>query len=131
MRNRILFAITMLLLCSCQAQAICSNEDSAVSRYLTAEELASQPPPAPLAAPVQMKINGQEILVDRVVEGPLCNDAWQGTVYVSCDVRVRAWKETPLFLQGCNLSIAPGTTVYVADHNNAAYFNGCSCHTGQ
>jgi hypothetical protein len=76
-----------------------------------------------------MKINGKSITVDKVVDGPLCNDSWQGTVYVGCNVQVLEWEETPLFLKGCNLSIAEGTIVYVARHNNAAYYEGCSCHT--
>jgi hypothetical protein len=69
--------------------------------------------------------------VDRVVSGPLCNDRWQGTVYVGCEVQVLEWSETPLFLKDCDLTIEPGTVVYVADHNDAAYYNGCSCHTGE
>jgi hypothetical protein len=67
--------------------------------------------------------------VDKVVEGPLCNDVWSGTVYVSCNVQVVAWVEEPVFLKNCYLTIEPGTVVYVAYHNNAAYYNGCSCHT--
>ncbi len=69
------------------------------------------------------------MVVDRVVEGPLCDDHWQGTVYVGCGVQVKEWSEKPLFLKDCDLTIEPGSVVYVADHNNAAYYNGCSCHT--
>jgi len=69
--------------------------------------------------------------VDRVVEGPLCNDAWSGTVYVTCNIQVFEWKDQPTFLRGCNLAIAPGTVIYVAYHNDAPYYNGCACHTGQ
>jgi len=29
------------------------------------------------------------------------------------------------------LNIAPNTVVYVAAHNDAPYYKGCSCHTGQ
>jgi hypothetical protein len=78
-----------------------------------------------------MRIGGKDIQVDRVVEGPLCNDTWSGTVYVTCNVQVYPWEGTPTFLRNCNLNIEPRTVVYVASHNNAAYYNGCSCHTGR
>jgi len=51
-------------------------------------------------------------------------------VYVTCDVQVLEWKDRPTFLEDCDLVIEPGTVVYVAAHNDAAYYNGCSCHTG-
>jgi hypothetical protein len=78
-----------------------------------------------------MKIRGKDIRVNKVVEGPLCNDTWSGTVYVTCNVLVYPWDKHPTFLKDCNLSIEPGTVVYVASHNSTAYYNGCSCHTGQ
>lgn len=69
--------------------------------------------------------------MDKVIEGPLCNDTWNGTVYVTCNVQVYAWEEHPTFLKNCDLKIEPGTVVYVAYHNDTAYYNGCSCHTGE
>lgn len=80
-----------------------------------------------------VEIGGKQMLVDKVVSGPLCNDTWQGTVYVTCDVQVAKWNEdeNPIFLKGCNFTVEPGTIVYVAAHNDAAYYNGCSCHTGE
>ncbi|OGO25891.1 MAG: hypothetical protein A2136_09785 [Chloroflexi bacterium RBG_16_54_11] len=69
--------------------------------------------------------------VDKVVEGPLCNDTWSGSVYVGCNVQVYPWQETPIFLKDCQLKVEPDTVVYVAYHNNTAYYNGCSCHTGE
>lgn len=81
--------------------------------------------------PVQMEIGGKAIPVDQVVQGPLCNGRWQGTVYVACDVQVLPWSEHPKFLKDCDLSIDPGAVVYVAYHNDAPYYNGCSCHTGE
>lgn len=83
------------------------------------------------ATPAQVEISGRLVWVDRVVHGPLCNGDWQGTVYVACDVQVPAWAETPTFLEACDLTIAPGSVVYVAYHNDTAYYNGCSCHTGE
>jgi hypothetical protein len=71
------------------------------------------------------------MLVDKVVAGPLCNDDWSGIVYVTCDVQVYAWEEFPTFLEECDLKIEPDTVVYVAAHNDTAYYNGCSCHTGE
>ena len=73
--------------------------------------------------------------VDKVVDYPLCNDNWSGTVYVNCKVQVAEAEldadANPLFLKGCNLNIEPNTVVYVAAHNDAAYYKGCSCHTGE
>ena len=75
-------------------------------------------------------INDQQVQVDKLVEGALCNDTWSGLVYVGCNVQVYAWTEEPLFLKDCQLNISPNSVVYVAYHNNTAYYNGCSCHTG-
>ena len=72
--------------------------------------------------------------LDKLVDYPLCNDDWSGTVYVSCDAQVAESEldaqANPLFLKGCNLNIAPNTVVYVAAHNDEAFYKGCSCHTG-
>ena len=78
-----------------------------------------------------MEIGGKTIPVNKVVQGPLCNDAWSGNIYVSCNVQVYSWVEQPLFLEDCDLKIEPGTVIYVAYHNEAAYYNGCSCHTNE
>ena len=85
--------------------------------------------PGPLPTSVTIKMDGRILTVDKVVEGPLCNDTWSGTVYVTCNVQVYEWVDQPTFLKDCALSIAPGTVVYVAYHNDSAYYNGCSCHT--
>lgn len=72
--------------------------------------------------------------VDRVIHGPICNDTWRGIIYVACDVQVSEWDEEqgPFFLDYCDLTIEPGTIVYVAAHNDTAYFKGCSvCHTNE
>jgi hypothetical protein len=81
--------------------------------------------------PLVVEIAGRTISFDQVVSGPLCNGAWSGTVYVTCDVQVLPWEELPTFLRDCDLAIAPGTVVYVAYHNDTPYYNGCSCHTGE
>jgi hypothetical protein len=85
--------------------------------------------------PIKVEIGGKMISIDRLVEGPLCNDTWSGTVYVGCNTVVGQSRmdaeENPLFLQGCNLNIEPNTTIYVAAHNDTAFYKGCSCHTGE
>ena len=93
--------------------------------------IAAAPTPGPTPVPEQVVIGIREITADRVVHGPLCNDLWSGTVYVACDVQVAPWEENPLFFELCQLKIEPGTVVYVAAHQDTAYYNGCSCHTGE
>jgi hypothetical protein len=134
MQNKILLSalVALLILSGCQSKPVCPMSTEP-RQYLTLEDIQTQPAlstPSP-TSPVEMKINGTRVTVDKIVTGPLCNDTWQGTVYVGCDVQVLEWEEEPLFLKDCRLSIAEGTVVYVAYHNNAAYFNGCSCHTGE
>jgi len=88
------------------------------------------PTPEPFPTATQVEIGGKSVVVDRVVEGPLCTGTWRGTVYVTCNVQVYAWEEQPTFLQGCDLTIEPGTVVYVADHGDEPYYKGCACHAG-
>ena len=78
-----------------------------------------------------VEINGRDVQVDRVFRGMLCNDSWQGTVYVPCEIQILEWDENPTFLENCELNIEPGTVVYVAAHNDEAYYQGCSCHTSE
>lgn len=130
----LLFFALILITSGCQSKPVCpQGDDTGLPKHLTAEDLLVQTtqPVSSSASPVEMKINGNRIIVDKVVEGPLCNDKWQGTIYVGCNVQVLEWEEKPFFLKSCDLAIAEGTVVYVADHNNTAYYNGCSCHTGQ
>jgi len=127
------FMITLLFLSACQAtNAPACPQTTGTPHFLTVSQealLTATSGPAPTSIP--MEIQGRTITVDKVVEGPLCNDSWSGTVYVTCNVQVYPWVEQPTFLKNCNLSIAPGTVVYVAYHHDSAYYNGCSCHTGE
>ena len=126
----VLLVVCSILLTGCTADPVCPP-DTGTPQVLTIspDEL---PMPAPVGdVPIPVVIGNKEIQVDKVVSGPLCNDTWAGTIYVTCDVQVYAWDETPTFLEDCDLKIEPETVVYVADHNNAAYYNGCSCHTGE
>jgi hypothetical protein len=128
----ILAGIAMVVLSGCQAKPSACTAQTGTPNYLTvpSDQLPTSVP-ASNTFPVAVEIAGKTILVDRVIDGPLCNDTWSGTVYVTCKFQVYPWVDQPTFLKGCNLSIAPGTVVYVAYHNDAAYYNGCSCHTGE
>jgi hypothetical protein len=128
----IVMGTVLLCLSACQEQEPACPPSTGTPLHLTV-----QPQGLPTSTPagnsslIPVEIGGKTILVDKVIEGPLCNDTWNGTVYVTCDIQVYPWIDQPTFLKGCNLSIAPGTVVYVAYHNDAAYYNGCSCHTGE
>lgn len=77
---------------------------------------------------IEVEIKGKLREVNRVIQGPLCNDTWEGIIYVACDIQVAAWEEDPIFLRECDLNIDEDTTVYVAQHNDKQYNKGCSCH---
>jgi hypothetical protein len=128
----ILAAVATLLLPACQGHEPVCQLATGTPEYLT---IPPEDLPTPVSetnsSPISMEIGGRNITVDKVVEGPLCNNTWSGTVYVTCNVLVYPWEEQPTFLKNCNLTIAPETIVYVADHNDTAYYNGCSCHTGE
>lgn len=79
-------------------------------------------------SPAWMEVKGKEIQVDRVITGPVCNDTWSGTVYVTCDIQIPAWEGDPFFWQDCDFEIEEGTIVYVEAHNDKQYDKGCSCH---
>lgn len=125
-----ILSILVLFLAGCQRTVQVCLPVTGTPQYLTLppDELAT-PTPAPGA--LQVEIGRKSMQVDRVVEGALCNDTWHGVVYVACNVQVYPWEDQPTFLKNCNLNIDEGTVVYVAYHNNAAYYNGCSCHTGE
>jgi hypothetical protein len=124
----ILFAL-LVLSASCQEATPVCPPTTQTPQYLTVppEKL---PTPTPVSEARSVVIGRSERQVNKVVEGPLCNDRWSGTVYVTCNVQVYPWVEEPTFLKDCQLNIEPQTVVYVAYHNNTAYYNGCSCHTG-
>lgn len=92
------------------------------------------PEPGQNLLDVKVQIGRKMVLVDKLVSGPVCNADWSGTVYVGCDAEVAEAEldadANPLFFEGCNLNIEPNTVVYVAAHNNEAFYKGCSCHTG-
>jgi hypothetical protein len=127
----ILFVFT---LCGCErSKTVCPPDEGTPQAKLQLAEMLKLPPPTS-PGPVEILIQGRQMNVDKLVDYPLCNDNWSGTVYVSCGVQVADAEldadSNPLFLKGCNLNIAPNTVVYVAAHNDAPYYKGCSCHTG-
>jgi hypothetical protein len=129
-RLHLIVALALLAACGTSEPA-CPPEAADEGALVSSPTDPADTPMARPQTPVEMEIGGRRIAVDQVVRGPLCEGDWSGIVYVTCDVEVRPWEERPTFLEGCDLSIAPDTVVYVADHNDAAYYNGCSCHTGE
>jgi len=128
--------LVIFVLSACERnETVCPLDEGPPQATLSLEELTSLSPPAAASSePVEVLIRDKQMKVDKLVDYPLCNDNWSGTVYVSCDARVAEAEfdadANPLFLRGCNLNIAPNTVVYVAAHNDAPYYKGCSCHTG-
>jgi hypothetical protein len=136
MKTHLLFWLAFIVaVCASCSQAAPANDPPFCPRPAGAPHYLTVPPeqlptPQPFPTPTQIEIGGKSLPVDRVVEGPLCNGTWRGTVYVTCNVQVYPWEEQPTFLKDCNLTIEPGTVVYVADHGDEPYYKGCSCHTG-
>jgi len=132
-----IFILLPFILFGCERNStVCPQDEGSPQPALQLADLLEAPPPIPnSAALIQVEIQGKVIEVDKVVDYPLCNDNWSGTVYVSCEAQVAEAEldadANPLFLKGCNLNIEPNTVVYVAAHNDAAYYKGCSCHTGE
>ena len=94
--------------------------------------LASSPvEPELIETPALVEIKGKMREVDRVIQGPICQDSWQGIIYVACEIQIAEWQEAPEFFKECPLTIEPETIIYVAAHNDTAYYKGCSCHTGE
>lgn len=127
----LLIASVMFLLSACQAEACPADS---IEYVPDVSHLPAAAPPSDGEAGQKgelVQIGKKMIEVDRVIHGPVCNDTWSGTVYVACDIQIVEWEESgaPNFLDGCELTVEPGTVVYVAAHNNAAYHKGCaSCH---
>ena len=131
-----LITVLVVIVSACQRQRTgCLVEGATPRPTLELSDLLMTPVPDGPSGPANVEIKGKMIAVDKLVDYPLCNDAWRGTVYVSCQAQMASAglddEGNPLFLAGCDLQIAPNTIVYVEAHNDAAYYKGCSCHTGE
>lgn len=79
--------------------------------------------------PQQIEIKGKMKDLDHLVSGQLCNNHLEGMVYVGCDIEIYAWEDKSNFLDDCTFTVEPDAIIYVAAHNNTAYYKGCnSCH---
>ena len=129
----LIFTSVLLLTSACQPREPVCPPDS-ITYVSSAEQLAVFPPQidaGSTSTQVEVEINGKTMLVDQIINGPLCNGDWSGTVYVGCDIQIAAWEGEAGFLEECDLTIEPGTVVYVAAHDDEPYYKGCSCHTGE
>ena len=136
-KTSLIFTIVLLsfFLVACEREkTVCPSDEGTLQPALQLADLIEMSPPSPSGS-TQVEIRGKMMDVDKLIDYPLCNDTWSGTVYVSCDAQVAEAEldadANPLFLKGCGLDIEPNTVVYVAAHNDAAYYKGCSCHTGE
>ncbi|MDX9851812.1 MAG: hypothetical protein RBT01_14980 [Anaerolineaceae bacterium] len=79
--------------------------------------------------PQQIEVKKKMIDFDHVVTGQLCNNHLEGMVYIGCDIEIYAWEGKSNFLDDCDFTVGKNTIIYVAAHNNTAYYKGCdSCH---
>ncbi len=130
----VLLIAVLLLLTACQGDVCPPDSVTYVNDPAQFSSFDSATDDGPSPAPVLVEIGGKMVEVDRVIHGPLCNDTWRGTVYVACDVSIVEWtdEQGPFFFDNCNLTIEPGTVVYVAAHNDTPYYKGCAvCHTSE
>ena len=107
--KRIHFLLSLVCLCwlisACQRNYfVCPPITGSPLPTIDQQELIlREVTPISNASPIPVEINGKLVPMDRIVEGPLCNDSWSGKVYVGCDVQVAEWVEDPLFLKNCHL----------------------------
>lgn len=132
----VILFLTILLLAACEGKnEVCPQISGTPKPTQNIDDLLMLTPvPEFISDPIPVEINGKMKQVDKLVDYPLCNDHWSGIVYVSCDAKVGASEidndNNHLFFKDCQLTIEPNTIVYVAAHNDAPYYKGCSCHTG-
>jgi len=78
--------------------------------------------------PTFIEIKGKQVRVDRMITGPVCNEAWSGVVYVTCDIQIPTAEVDRLFWRQCDFNVKEGSVVYVEAHKDKQYDRGCSCH---
>jgi hypothetical protein len=130
-KHGVLLSLVFFLVAACQPSAPACPPESVTYLQDVNSNPAFDAQDSSQTAEQLVEINDQEMLVDQVVRGALCSGSWSGIVYVPCQIQIYAWEEDPDFLENCDLSIEPGTVVYVAAHNDEPYYQGCSCHTGE
>jgi len=130
----VIFALLTLLTACQRNNTVCPPESEAAKPTLhLADLLIITLEPGQNLTDVEVQIGQKMVLVDKLISGPVCNDDWSGTVYVGCDALVAEAEldadANPLFFDGCNLNIETNTVVYVAAHNNEAFYKGCRLTT--
>jgi hypothetical protein len=117
-----------LILSGCGAQC----PEGTISYLTDLSTVLVSPDDSPRFGPKTLEVRTlfgrKSVEFDEVIRGVICEDQWSGTVYVTCEIEIPAWKENPFFLQDCPISIDPNTTVYVEAHRDKSYHDGCSCH---
>ena len=118
----------LLCLAACQpSEPVCPEGSVTYQDRAIPFEISAVESPAPARETID--INGKPMAFDQVIRGQLCNNHLSGTVYVDCDVVIYEWDTVSNFLDGCDFTVEPGSVIYVASHNNTAYYQGCSsCH---
>lgn len=132
--STILFLVAFVLFVSAceRKQTVCPEGSVTYGSDRTSFPKRSSPDhPAQGDSPAMVEIRGKKVKVDRIIQGPLCNDHLSGKVYIGCDIQIAKWADRPRFLEECNFTVEPGTVVYVAAHNDTVFKKGCACHTGK
>ena len=129
----LLLACLVLFFPACQRKKTICPEGSVayVSDRTAFPPLSEAAQPGQTSSPVTVEIRGKQMKVDRLIEGPLCNEHLSGRIYVGCNLQIARWEKKPTFLKDCDFTVDPGTVVYVAAHNDQAMMKGCACHTGK
>lgn len=120
------------VLAGCARQsAVCATDPP--NQPIEVRQALEAPPSVAGGIPLEIRLRNRMVRVDQIVHGPLCDAHWSGAVYVDCDVQVPEWDREgePTFFDGCDLDIEENTIVYVAYHNDEAYYQGCSCHISE
>lgn len=129
MKNKSLLLFTFLFIILLSA---CMDARSLCSPGMITYRDRNNPFPTPAEVqlnPQQIEVKNKMIDFDHVVTGQLCNNHLEGMVYIGCDIEIYAWENKSNFLDDCSFTVDPKAIIYVAAHNNTAYYKGCdSCH---
>ena len=98
-------SLLILLFTACERERTgCIDENTTLLPKPQLTDLIAQTPvPNTSDSPIEVEIKRKIVLVDKLVDYPLCNDYWRGTVYVSCEAQVADAEldadENPLFFK--------------------------------